>query len=138
MRIITWAAPALLLGMQICASAATILPGTQIAVRTDRAINVHIWDQGRTYPAQVAQNVFARNGDLAIPAGSRALLIMRETGPHRMALDLESITVNGARYTLDTTGPQFQTRAHSKTSAAMVPAYSTLKFRLAEPLGTVY
>lgn len=128
MRILTWIVPTLLFGVQICASAATILPGTQIAVRTDRPIDIHIWDPGQRYPAHVAQNVFAGNGDLAVPAGSPAVLMVRESSPSQMELDVEFITVNGARYTLDTTGPRFQAKG------AVVPAYSTLRFRLAEAL----
>jgi len=124
--------PALWLGVQICASAATILPGTEIAVRTDQPIDVHIWDRGRTYPAHVAQNVFARNGDLAIPAGSGAELIVHQIGLNQMALELESITVNGARYTLDTTAAHLQ--AQSQTNTTNIPVYSTLKFRLCERL----
>jgi hypothetical protein len=134
MRILTWAVPGLLFGAQICASAATILPGTPIVVRTDQPINVHIWDRGRMYPAHVAQNVFAPNGDLVIMAGSPAKLTIRETGPNRMGLAVKSITVNGALYTLDTTGPQLQTQPQTITSGTMIPAYSTFKFRLAEPL----
>lgn len=105
MRNLIWAVPALLLGMQICASADTILPGTQIVVRSDRSIDVHTWDQGRIYPAHVAQDVFARDGRLVIPRGSYAELVVRETGPNQTTLDLESVTVNGARYVMDTTGP---------------------------------
>jgi hypothetical protein len=77
MRNLLWTVPALLLGMQICASADTILPGTQVAVKTDQPIEMHTWDRGRIYPARVARDVFARNGELAIPRGSYAELIVR-------------------------------------------------------------
>ncbi|HTW63895.1 MAG TPA: hypothetical protein VME17_04725 [Bryobacteraceae bacterium] len=107
MRNLLWASPLIFFGMQICASADTILPGTQIQVRTDQPVMMHIWDPGRIYPARVAKDVFARNGDLAIPRGSYAELIVREIGPNQMALDLESVTVNGMRYVMDTSGPQF-------------------------------
>jgi hypothetical protein len=130
MRNLIWAAPALLLGMQICASAATILPDTEIVVRSDQPIDAHIWDEGRTYPAHVAQNVFAGNGDLAIPAGSSAELVVHESGPNQMALGLVSVTVNGALYTTDTGVSQLR----KQKNGALVPVYSTLKFRLAEPL----
>lgn len=103
-----WTVPAVLVGMQICAYADTILPGTQIEVRTDQPIEVHTWDRGRIYPAQVSRDVFARDGDVAIPRGSAAELIVRESGPNQMTLDLESVSVNGQRYVMDTSGPQFQ------------------------------
>lgn len=161
MRILTWAAPAIFLGIQLCASAAFIPPGTQIQVRTDQPINVHIWDRGRIYPAHVAQNVYSPHGDLAIPAGSYAELIVRETGPDQMALDLESITVNGARYVMDTSGPQFnmpngayhngaglignivgaisggQVQVETPGNGIVVPPASVLTFQLEQPLHVV-
>lgn len=156
MRILTWAGPVLLVGMQICASAATIVPGTQIVVRADHAIDVHTWDRGRIYGARVAQDVFSPRGHLAIPAGSYAELIVRETGPNQMALDLESVTVNGARYVMDTTGPQFPAHTYdngggllgnivsgisgghvqveTRGNGIVVPPDATLTFQLQEPL----
>jgi hypothetical protein len=107
MRKILWAVPAILAVVQIGASADTILPGTQIAVRADQPIEVHSWDRGRIYPAHIARDVVARDGDVAIPRGASAELIVRQTGPGQMALDLESVTVNGMRYAMDTSGPQF-------------------------------
>src|SRR5665213_1421885 len=107
MRNLMWTIPAALVAMQICASADTILPGTQIAVRTDQPIEIHNWERGRIYPGRVARDVVARNGDIAIPRGAYAEMIVREIGPNQMALDLESVTVNGMRYAMDSTGPQF-------------------------------
>ena len=60
-------------------------------------IDVSRWDRGRIYPAHIARDVFPRDGDLAIPRGSSAELIVRETGPGQFTLDLESMTVNGRR-----------------------------------------
>ncbi len=158
MRSLLWTVPALLLGMQICASADTILPGTQVAVKTDQPIEMHTWDRGRIYPAHVARDVFAKNGEVAIPRGSYAELIVRETGPNQMALDLESVTVNGMRYVMDTTGPQFnmptnvynsgagllgnivgsisggQVTVETQGTEIRVPADSTITFSLMEPL----
>jgi hypothetical protein len=107
MRTFMWAAPAVFLAMNLCASADTILPGTQIQVRTDQPIEMQAWDRGRVYPARVVQDVFATNGDLTIPRGSYAELVVRRVGPDDMALDLESVTVNGNRYVMDTTGPEY-------------------------------
>jgi hypothetical protein len=44
---------------------------------------------------------------MAIPRGSEAELIVRQIGPGQYVLDLESITANGQRYALDTSGPQY-------------------------------
>jgi hypothetical protein len=134
---------------------------TRIQVRSDQPINVHIWDRGRIYPAHVAQNVFTPGGNLVIPAGSPAELIIRQTGLDQMALDVESITVNGARYAMDTTGPNFhmppgaynsgagligsvvraiaggQVQVETQGDGIVVPAEATLTFQLEQPLHVV-
>jgi len=161
MQKILWVAPALLAVMQIGALADTILPGTQITVRADQLIEVHSWDRGRIYPAHVARDVIARDGDVAIPRGASAELIVRQTGPGQMALDLESVTVNGMRYAMDTTGPQFnmprgeyengggllgdivgaisggQVQVETRGNELRVPADAIITFRLQEPLHVV-
>jgi len=154
MRKLLYTIPALLIGMQIPMLADTILPGTQIAVRSDRPIDVARWDRGRIYPAHVARDVMARDGDVAIPAGSYAELIVRQIGPGQFALDLESVTANGQRYVMDTAGPQFNMPRNSydnggglvgqivgaiagvqtQGSEIRVPADTILRFNLQEPL----
>ncbi len=154
--------PALLIGLQAPASADTILPGTEIPVRTEAPIVVNHWDRGRIYPSRVARDVYARDGDLAIPRGAEAELIVREIGPHRLALDLESIEVRGRRYVMETAGPQFETRRHESDQGGglvgaiigaiagatgsevethgreiRVPAGALLRFNLQEPLHLV-
>ena len=78
--------------------------GTEITVRTEGPIRLNHWDRGRIYPAEVARNVYATDGDLAFPRGARADLIVREVAPHEMALDLDSVVVHGRRFVVDTTG----------------------------------
>ena len=116
MRNFIWAVPAILMAMPIFASADTILPGTDIAVKTDNPIELHQWDAGRIYGARVAHDVFARDGRLVIPRDSYAQLIVRQVAPGEMALDLESVTVNGTRYVMDITGPQFNMPANQYNS----------------------
>lgn len=118
MKSLLWAAPAIFLGMQICASADTVAPGTQIQVRTDQPIELHEWDRGRIFPARIARDVVARDGDIVIRRGAPAELIVRQIGPGQMALDLESVTVNGSRYAMDTTGPEFNTRRRDYDNGA--------------------
>lgn len=155
MRNFMWAAPAILLGISLSASAATIVPGTDIAVRPDQPIHLQTWDQGRIYPAHVSRDVFARNGDLAIPRGAYAELIVRETGPDQMTLDLESITVNGTRYAVEANGPQVSTTTSpllgtivnaisngqvqltTQGNTISVPADSLITFQLQQPLHVV-
>ncbi len=161
MQKILFAALAIPAVMQIGVYADTILPGTQIAVRADQPIEVHTRDRGRIYPAHVARDVTGRDGDVVIPRGASAELIVRQTGPGQMALDLESVTVNGMRYAMDTTGPQYnmprgdyengggllgdivgaisggQVQVETRGSELRVPADAVITFRLQEPLHVV-
>ena len=154
MKQLLLALPMVLICTQFAARADTLLPGTQIRVRSESQVGVSRWDRGRIYPARVAQDVYARDGDLAIPRGSYAELIVRETGPGQLALDLESVTANGRRYVMDATGPQFNMDANTYNSGAgllgtivgaiagvetrggeiRVPSGSVLTFQLQEPL----
>ena len=156
------AIPLLLVGLQLTGLAATVLPGTEIRVRSDSGINVSSWDRGRIYPGYVASDVYTADGDVAIPQGAYAELIVRQIGPGQLALDLESISVNGRRYVMDAAGPNFNmpennynngsglvgsiigaiagaAGAHVETQGdhIYVPAESVLRFRLQEPLHTV-
>lgn len=157
-----FAIPVLFAGMQFAARADTVLPGTEIRVRSNSPINVNKWDRGRIYPAYVANDVYAKDGNLVIPRGSNAELIVRQTGPDQMALDIESITANGHRLVMDATGPNFNmpentynsgsglvsgilgaigaatgTQVETQGSHIYIPAESVLRFRLQEPLHTV-
>jgi len=79
----------------------TIDPGTTIAVRTVEAIDAKESD-GRVFPGVVDQDVLNRNGRVAIPQGSDVELIVRNTSDNQIALDLDSVTVNGQRYGVQT------------------------------------
>jgi hypothetical protein len=152
--------PALLLTIPFSAHADTVLPGTEIAVSTDRPIHVTQWDQGRIYQGRVARDVVARDGDVAIPAGSPVELIVRQTGANLMTIDVESVNVRGRRYVMDTSGPEFNTEAYNNGNAVVgailgaiagangenvitrgseirIPADTVLRFRLEEPLHLV-
>src|SRR5207247_2298455 len=75
----------------------TIGTGTSISVRTNEAINVKGSD-GRVFTGAVDQDVRDANGTVAIPRGSTAELIVRQSSNKELMLDLESVTVNGQRY----------------------------------------
>jgi hypothetical protein len=88
---------------------AAVLPaGTQIAVRTNEAIHSSSASEGRTYSATIYQDVLDGNGNVVIPAGSPAQLVIRSVsgggafGSGEIALDLQSVEVNGQRYALST------------------------------------
>jgi hypothetical protein len=76
-------------------------PGTMITVRTDEAIDTSRTDY-RVYTATVDRGVRADNGDLAIPRGATAELIVRAARDNDLILDLESVTINGHRYAVRT------------------------------------
>ncbi|MBL8213301.1 MAG: hypothetical protein JNK87_21465 [Bryobacterales bacterium] len=76
--------------------------GTEIAIRTNEAIDARSPTDSRIYQAQVDRDVMDRNGRVIIPRGSNAELIMRDASDTDIVLDLESVTVNGQRFTVDT------------------------------------
>src|SRR6185436_10972898 len=73
--------------------------GTAVPVRTSAAINVKSAD-GQVHTGVVDENVLDANGNVAIPQGSTAELIVTKTSDSDLALDLDSITVDGQRYAI--------------------------------------
>jgi hypothetical protein len=87
----------------------TTLPaGRQISVRTDENIQADTANQGRTYLASIQQDVLDASGNVVIPRGSRANLVVRRVNQGdtltsgNLVLDLDSIQVNGRRYNVST------------------------------------
>src|SRR5665213_3020747 len=78
-----------------------IPPGTRVDIRSDVTIDVRDAN-GRVYPGFVAHDVAAPDGRIVISRGAPAELIVRRFGPRDFAIDLESITVDGRRYSIDT------------------------------------
>jgi len=85
---------------QKSAPAATIGAGTTIKVRTNEAIKTS--DEGQTFSGVVDQNVMGGNGKVVIPKGSNATLVVKRLANKDVALDLDSVTVNGQRYGVQT------------------------------------
>lgn len=83
------------------ADVARLDPGTTITVQTNEPIDSSRTDY-RVYTATVDRGVRADNGDLAIPRGSTAELIVRTARDNDLVLDLESVTINGHRYAVRT------------------------------------
>ena len=79
----------------------TIRTGTSISVRTNETIDVRKND-GRVFAGVVAQDVRDESGNVAIPRGANAELIVKNVSNQDLALDLESVTVNGKRYAVTT------------------------------------
>ena len=83
-------------------------------------------------------------------------LIVCQTGPQEMTMDIESITVNGRRYVMDTSGPQFDTQTYqngtgvvgaiagatggeveTRGSEIRIPGDTVIRFELRQPLHVV-
>jgi hypothetical protein len=79
----------------------TIGVGTNISVRNNEAIDVHN-SEGQAFSGAVYQDVLDDKGDVAIPKGSYAKLIVKSRSDEYLALDLESVEVNGLRYPVTT------------------------------------
>ena len=85
----------------IYSSSGLIDAGTTIPVRTNESIKANNSD-GEVFSGYVDQDVLARNRAVVIPRGSPAELVVRRIGNNDVAVDLDSITVNGVRYSVDT------------------------------------
>lgn len=80
--------------------------GTEIAVRANESIDAHDTSQGTSYSAMVDRDVVNPNGTVMIPRGAEARLVVRRVNENTLALDLESVRVNGRIYRVDTNGIQ--------------------------------
>jgi hypothetical protein len=79
------------------AQVSTIGAGTTISVRTNEAIDSKKAD-GRVFSGVVDHDVMGTNNNVAIPRGSNVELIVKKISNKELALDLESVTVNGQRH----------------------------------------
>jgi hypothetical protein len=91
-----------LLATSIAFAQHVVSSGTQLTLRTNTAIKVDPANVGKTYSATVTDNVMDQSGNVAIPRNSRAQLAVVRTGngDKDVALDLESVNVNGHRVML--------------------------------------
>ena len=79
-----------------------IEPGTSIPVRTTQAIDSSTQD-GLVYTGVVDQDVLDKAGNVALPRGTTAELVVRRGDNNELVLDLDSVTANGQRYAVDAT-----------------------------------
>jgi hypothetical protein len=79
------------------AQASTIGAGARISVRTNENIDAAQID-GRVFTGVVNQDVRDANGNVVIPKGSNAELIVKKAANEDLLLELESVTANGQRY----------------------------------------
>jgi hypothetical protein len=76
--------------------------GTELAIRTNENIDSRDPSESRSYAAQVDRDIADTNGRIVIPRGSEAWLVVRRISDNKLALDLQSVTVEGRRYAVDT------------------------------------
>jgi hypothetical protein len=95
--------------------------GTIIAVRPNESIDVERKDN-RVYYGLVDQDVRGNKGQLAIPRGSRVELIVRVERDNDLILDLESVTVNGQRYAIETEANRVESSRDNSLVGAIVGA----------------
>lgn len=82
---------------------------TQVSVRSEEAIDSATAAEGQTYAAEITDDVLDAAGDVVIPHGSNAQILIRSAskgGRFRSAsdlvLDLQSISVEGQQYLIST------------------------------------
>lgn len=87
--------------------------GTEISVRSEDTIDSAKAVQGQTYAAEIADDVRDPDGNVVIPHGSNAQIIIRSAskggrfrGASDLVLDLQSITVEGQQYLISTSDVQ--------------------------------
>jgi len=125
-----------------------IEPGTNITVRPTTAIDVERFDN-RVYYGTVDQEVRGDNGRVGIPRGSRVELIVRVARDNDLILDLESVTVQGRRYAIQTQNNRVESQHDNSLvgsivgainggqyegRAVRIPAGTLLNFRVQSPL----
>jgi hypothetical protein len=86
----------------------TIPANTEISVRTNEAIESRTATEGRTYSAQIYKDVTNETGEVLIPRGAEANLVIREMkeggtlSSNEVVLDLQSVRFNGRTYLIST------------------------------------
>ncbi len=84
-------------------------PGAQIPVRTEETIDSGRAVDGQTFAAEVTRDVHDAAGDVVIPRGSNAQIVIKSVtkggrirGASDLVLDLASVSVEGRMYQLST------------------------------------
>jgi hypothetical protein len=83
--------------------------GTEISVRSEEAIDSGIAVNGQTFAADVANDVKDAGGNVVIPNGANAQIVIKSAtgstkfkGQADLVLDLASVSIGGQRYALST------------------------------------
>ena len=83
--------------------------GSNVSIRMNEPIDSATAAEGQTFDAQVTRDAKDHDGDVVIPRGSRAKIVIRSAsggghfhGASDLVLDLQSVTVDGKTYAIDT------------------------------------
>ena len=79
----------------------SIPAGAEIAIRTNEGIDSRDASESRSYAAQVAREMSRTSTEISGFRGVPRRGCVRNIGDNQVALDLQSVTVNGRRYTID-------------------------------------
>jgi hypothetical protein len=84
--------------------------GTEVSVRTDEMIDSATAAEGQSYAAEITNDVKDAAGDIVIPRGANGQLVVKSAskggkirGASDLVVDLQSVSVGGKQYRLDTT-----------------------------------
>jgi len=84
--------------------------GTEVPVRSEETIDSARAAEGQTYAAEVTTDIRDANGDVVIPSGANAQIVIRSAakggrirGSSDLVLDLASVSVGGQMYQISTT-----------------------------------
>jgi hypothetical protein len=87
-----------------------LAPGTEISVRNEETIDSGTAVEGQTFAAEVTQDVLDAAGDVVIPSGANAQIVIKSAskggrfrGTSDLVLDLASVSIEGRQYQLNTT-----------------------------------
>lgn len=94
----------------------TIPSGVEIKVRADQQITADTNNVGKTYPGTVAEPVADSSGNALVPKGARAELKTIKSGS-KVAVDLDSVTVNGKKYKIEANAYKSGSLGANKTTA---------------------
>jgi hypothetical protein len=106
-----------------------IASGTQITVLADQAITADANAVGKIHPGTISADVVDKSGNVAIPRGSKAqLVVVKDEGQNvvtkavnknAVTLGLQSVTVNGRRHLLNTDSSNSTTQQSGKSGVGM-------------------
>jgi hypothetical protein len=83
--------------------------GTEISVRNEETIDSSKVAEGQTFPAELTKDVLDSEGNVVIPAGANAQIVIRSAskggkihGASDLVLDLATVAIDGRQYDLST------------------------------------